>query len=262
MEQEGHSPETQRPHRSDEPARTPSAPSASQGHELVDLPSMLATHGTIDQASTPLDAFQKAAARGTEINREVQAAQNLTRVKLDEDDVTILESRSTSRPQSETAFGHCLPQSDSEMLEAGGSNVAARPSVNLGPQISEVGANQGGIPNHDMADMFLCLYFDDQADVYDPFAFFYLSNLTTRDSLFRKTQREVDRERGPGYQIEAVKVRRADGEIFCLPAGPKIRKLRIEPSGPKDMWQKVMKTLLEYGAGEEGLRGQVELRKE
>jgi len=61
-----------------------------------------------------------------------------------------------------------------------------------------------------------------------------------------------------GDQIVVVKVKRADGEVF---RGPNVRIMPIKKAGQQDMWRELIDTLLEHGAGEEGLMGYVKVKK-
>jgi hypothetical protein len=85
--------------------------------------------------------------------------------------------------------------------------------------------------------------------------------LTTRDILFDTVQEylesEID-EIGPDDKIVAIKIRRADGQVL---KGPNIPTMPIRQAGKEDMWQALVKTLLVHGAGEDGLRAYVKVKR-
>ncbi|KAM0703497.1 hypothetical protein Q7P35_009436 [Cladosporium inversicolor] len=106
--------------------------------------------------------------------------------------------------------------------------------------------------------VFFRLYLDEEADTLEPQCCVTLTGLTTRDELFTMMQDDLQDDLDTGDQIMAVKVKRADGEIF---RGPNVRTMPIKRVGKQDMWSELVNTLLEYGAGEEGLRGYVKVKK-
>jgi hypothetical protein len=106
--------------------------------------------------------------------------------------------------------------------------------------------------------VFFKLYLDEEADPLEPQCCVKLTGLTTRDELFTMMHDDLQDDLDDGDQIVAVKVKRADGEVF---RGPNVRTMPIKRVGRQDMWRELINTLLEHGAGEEGLRGYVKVKK-
>jgi hypothetical protein len=109
-----------------------------------------------------------------------------------------------------------------------------------------------------LKSVFFKLYLDEEADPLEPQCCVKPTDLTTRDELFTMMHDDLQDDLDDGGQIVAVKVKRANGEIF---RGPNLRTMPIKRVGQQDMWRELINTLLEHGAGEEGLRGYVKVKK-
>lgn len=95
--------------------------------------------------------------------------------------------------------------------------------------------------------VFFRLYLDEEADPLEPQCCVKLTGFTTRDELFTMMHDDLQDDLLTGDQIVAVKVKRADGEVF---RGPNARTMPIKTVGQQDMWRELINTLLEHGAGE------------
>ena len=109
-----------------------------------------------------------------------------------------------------------------------------------------------------LSGVFFRLYLDEEADPLEPQCCVKLTGLTTRDDLFTMMHDDLEDDLDTGDQIVAVKVKRADGEVF---RGPNVRTMPIKRVGQQDMWKELIGTLVEHGAGEEGLRGYIKVKK-
>lgn len=109
-----------------------------------------------------------------------------------------------------------------------------------------------------LGSVFFRLYLDEEADPLEPQCCVKLTGLTTRDELFTMMHDDLQNDLDTGDQIVSVKVKRADGEVF---RGPNVRTMPIKRVGQQDMWRELINTLLEHGAGEEGLRGYIKVKK-
>ncbi|GAB7323903.1 hypothetical protein MBLNU13_g07331t1 [Cladosporium sp. NU13] len=106
--------------------------------------------------------------------------------------------------------------------------------------------------------IFFRLYLDEDTDPLEPQCCVKLTGLTTRDELFKMMDEDLEDDLDTGDKIVAVRVKRADGKIF---PGPNVLTMPIKRVGQQDMWRELIGTLLEHGAGEEGLRGYVKVKK-
>lgn len=112
--------------------------------------------------------------------------------------------------------------------------------------------------SNSLRSVFFRLYLDEDADPLEPQCCVKLTGLTTRDELFTMLHDDLQDDLDTGDQIVVVKVKRADGEVF---RGPNVRIMPIKKAGQQDMWRELIDTLLEHGAGEEGLMGYVKVKK-
>jgi hypothetical protein len=102
------------------------------------------------------------------------------------------------------------------------------------------------------------LYLDGETHLLDPQGCVTLTGLTTRDESFAMMTEDLQDEIGADDRIVAVKIRRADGDVF---KGLDVRTMPIKRNGQQDMWKKIIDTLSEHAAGENGLRGYVQVKK-
>jgi hypothetical protein len=109
-----------------------------------------------------------------------------------------------------------------------------------------------------LRSVFFRLYLDEEADPLESQCCVKLTGLTTRDELFTMMQDDLQDDLDDGDRIVAVKIKRADGEIF---RSPNVRTMPIKRVGQQDMWRELMNTLLEHGAGEQGLMGYIKVKK-
>lgn len=168
---------------------------------------------------------------------------------------------------AEASQPQIVPQG-SELLETE-AHRAATPTKLTGNDICEPGlqdivtkleASAPPIDNNSnsLRSVFFKLYLDEEADPLEPQCCVKLTGLTSRDELFIMMHDDLQDDLDTGDQIAAVKVKRADGEVF---RGPNVRTMPIKRVGRQDMWRELTDTLLEHGVGEEGLRGYVKVKK-
>jgi hypothetical protein len=122
----------------------------------------------------------------------------------------------------------------------------------------EITTPPAGKNSNTLKSMFFRLYLDEDTDPLEPQSCVKLTGLTTRDELFKMMDEDFEDDLGTGEKIVAVRVKRADGKIFL---GPNVLTMPIKRVGQQDMWRELISTLLEHGAGEEGLRGYVKVKK-
>jgi hypothetical protein len=83
-----------------------------------------------------------------------------------------------------------------------------------------------------LTSVFFRLYLDEEIDPLEPQCCVKLTGLTTRDELFAMMQDDLQDDLDDGDRIVAVKVKRADGEVF---RGPSVRTMPIKRVGRQGM---------------------------
>jgi hypothetical protein len=154
-------------------------------------------------------------------------------------------SMATERNEAKTP----APLTGNVIYETGLQDVVAKLETSPSPTDKDCSS---------LRSVFFKLYLDEEADPLEPQCCVKLTGLTTRDELFTMMHDDLQDDLDDGDQIVAVKVKRADGEVF---RGPNVRTMPIKRVGRQDMWRELINTLLEHGAGEEGLRGYVKVKK-
>jgi hypothetical protein len=241
------------------------------------------------QSDDAFDALQSAASRGLEAMQEHNnTAQDTSEITSGTTCKNISASHNRSDAQHDVEPERDLPLPDSEPQLGTKADAILQSAVADGTPFPMMGVQQTEGPTHEPAnkadssidaaaasetakaptsnndavtDIYLSLFLDEQADHGDPLGCITLTGLTTRDILFDTVQEylesEID-EIGPDDKIVAIKIRRADGQVL---KGPNIPTMPIRQAGKEDMWQALVKTLLVHGAGEDGLRAYVKVKR-
>lgn len=160
---------------------------------------------------------------------------------------------------------HRVPEAarcSSEIQESNGfvdPRILSRSAVAEQSTASKTAAVPGPATSTDdlLSGVFLSLYLEGAVETDDSIGCSTLDGLETKDKLFAEVQAILDDQLDAGETVCVIRVRREDGEVFPGLNTPSVSITR----GGKDVWNSLIKRILDQGIGDGGLRGYVKVKR-